>query len=83
MVPIDNEFVESLIDIGKALNQNAIRHGVDRLKIEVEPELGAVTVRGYNERDEQLFAGDYFGVLDSTEIKIAPQGTAIPTGASK
>lgn len=78
---INRGYIESLLDIGKALNTNAMRHGVDRLKIEVEPEINAVTVRGYNENEEQIFAGDYFGMLGSTDIKIAPQVAATTTGA--
>ena len=78
---ISKGYIESLLDIGKALNTNAMRHGVDRLKIEVEPEINAVTVQGYNESDEQLFTADYFGMLGSTDIKIAPQVAATTTGA--
>ena len=78
---LTNDYAKELIEIGTALNKSAMRHNLDSLRIQVEPELEYVYVRGY--RDEKLvMSAQHFGLLDKDDIRIAPQETGkVSTGA--
>lgn len=78
---ITRDWVMDLIKVGEALNSEAMRHNIDSLRIKVAPELEYVYIRAY--RDEKLvMSAQHFGLLDKDDIRMAPQGTAIPTVAS-
>jgi hypothetical protein len=38
MVPIDNEYITGLLEIGEALNASALQHDIDMLDFKMEPE---------------------------------------------
>lgn len=87
MVPIDETYIKGLLEIGEALNSSALQHDIDMLDIKCEPEFGYIHVRGskINEagtKTVEAFHATQWRDLGVTDIKIAPQGTAIPTGAS-
>ena len=44
MVPITEDFVKNLVELGQCLNSTALRHNIDILDIKVEPEFGYVFV---------------------------------------
>ena len=77
---ITPDYVKELVEIGKALNKSAMRHNLDSLRIQIEPELEYVYVRGYR-GGKLVMSAQHFGLLDKDDIKIAPQGAATPTGA--
>ena len=86
MVPIDEEFVKGLVGLGECLNTTALHHDIDILDIRVEPEFGYIHVKGTKvdasgTKMREVFHATQWRDL-GTDIKIAPQGTAIPTGAS-
>ena len=76
---ITEDWVKELIEVGKELNKSVMRHNLDALRIQVEPELEYVYVRGYRD-DKLVMSAQHFGLLDKDDIKIAPQGAATPTG---
>ena len=85
-VPIDNEYITGLLELGECLNTSALHHDIDILDIRVEPEFGYIHVRGTKvdpsgTKMREMFHATQWRDL-GTDIKIAPQGTAIPTGAS-
>lgn len=86
MVPIDNEYITGLLELGGVLNTSAMHHDIDILDIKVEPEFGYVHIKGSKvdasgTKMREIFHATQWRDL-GTDIKIAPQGTAIPTGAS-
>lgn len=88
-VPIDNEYITGLLEIGEALNASALQHDIDILDIRVEPEFGYIHINGskINEagtKTVEVFHVTKWGNLGVTDIKIAPQGAVadVPTGAS-
>ena len=70
---ITPDYVKELVEIGKALNKSAMRHNLDSLRIQIEPELEYVYVRGYR-AGKLVMSAQHFGLLDKDDIKIAPQG---------
>ena len=85
-VPIDNDWIKGLLELGECLNTSALHHDIDILDIRVEPEFGYIHVRGTKVDDTGTKMREMFHATQwrdlGTDIKIAPQGTAIPTGAS-
>ena len=81
MVPITEDFVKNLVDLGECLNATALRHNLDILDIKVEPEFGYVFVKGTRDGNE-IFRATHWQAADTTDIKIAPQVAATTTGAS-
>lgn len=45
-VPIDNDWIKGLLELGECLNTTALHHDIDILDIRVEPEFGYIHVRG-------------------------------------
>ena len=87
MVPIDETYIKGLLEIGEALNASALQHDIDMLDIKMEPEFGYIHIKGskINEagtKTVEVFHATQWRDLGVTDIKIAPQGTAISTGAS-
>ena len=86
MVPIDNDWIKGLLELGECLNTSALHHDIDILDIRVEPEFGYIHVKGTKVDDTGTKMREVFHATQwrdlGTDIKIAPQGTAIPTGAS-
>ena len=87
MVPIDKEVVKGLIELGECLSTTALQHDIDILDIRVEPEFGYIHVKGTKVDDtgtkmREVFHATQWRDLGITDLNIAPQGTAIPTGAS-
>ena len=87
MVPIDETYIKGLLEIGEALNTSALHHDIDMLDFKMEPEFGYIHIKGskLNEagtKTVEVFHATQWRDLGITDIKIAPQGTAIPTGAS-
>lgn len=80
MVPITNDFVQNLVELGQCLNATALRHNLDILDIKVEPEFGYVYVSGKRD-DREVLRAIHWDAANSTEIKIAPQVAATTTGA--
>jgi hypothetical protein len=86
-VPIDNDWIKGLLELGECLNTSALHHDIDILDIRVEPEFGYIHVRGTKvdpsgTKMREMFHATQWRDLGVTDIKISPQGTAIPTGAS-
>ena len=85
-VPIDNNWIKGLVEVGECLSKTALRHNIDVLDIKVEPEFGYIYIKGTKTNEagtkmREVFHATHWGNLGTTDIKIAPQGTAIPTGA--
>lgn len=85
-VPIDNDWIKGLLELGECLNTSALHHDIDILDIRVEPEFGYIHINGskINEagtKTVEVFHVTKRGNLGVTDIKIAPQGAATPTGA--
>jgi hypothetical protein len=88
MVPIDNEYITGLLEIGEALNASALQHDIDMLDFKMEPEFGYIHINGskINEagtKTIEVFHVTKWGNLGVTDIKIAPRGAVadVPTGA--
>ena len=76
-----------MVTVGEYLSGEALRHNIDILDICVEPEFGYIYVKGTKVDDtgtkmQEVFHAIHWGSLGTTDIKVAPQGTVIPTGAS-
>ena len=76
-----------MITVGEYLSGEALRHDIDIIDICVEPEFGYIYVKGTKVDDtgtkmQEVFHAIHWGSLGTTDIKVAPQGNAIPTGAS-
>ena len=86
MVPIDETYIKGLLEIGEALNTSALHHDIDMLDFKMEPEFGYIHIKGSKLNEAGTKTVEVFHVTQwrdlGTDIKIAPQGTAIPTGAS-
>ena len=86
-VPIDKEWIKGMVEIGECLSTTALQHDLDIFELKVEPEFGYIYVKGTKvddtgEKMQEVFHAIHWGSLGTTDIKVAPQGTAIPTGAS-
>ena len=87
MVPITEDWIRSLLGLGECLNTTALRHDIDMLDIKLEPEFGYIHIKGSRtnekgDRVEEIFQATQWRDFEA-KIKIAPQGAATPTGASK
>ena len=87
-VPIDEEWIKGMVEIGECLSKTALQHDLDIFELKVEPEFGYIHVKGSKTNDAgtkvvEVFHATQWRDLGITDIKIAPQGTAIPTGANK
>lgn len=87
-VPIDNEYITGLLELGEVLNTSALHHDIDILDIRVEPEFDYIHIKGskINEagtKTVEVFHATQWRGLGITDLKIAPQETATTTGASK
>lgn len=80
MVPITEDFVKNLVELGQCLNSTALRHNLDILDIKVEPEFGYVFVSGRRD-DQEVLRAIHWDAANSTDIKIAPSVAATTTGA--
>ena len=88
-VPIDNDWIEGLLELGGVLNTSAMHHDIDILDIKVEPEFGYIHIKGSKvdasgTKMHEVFHATQWRDLGITDIKIAPQGTVadVLTGAS-
>lgn len=77
MVPIDNDWIKGLLELGECLNTSALHHDIDILDIRVEPEFGYIHVRGTKvdpsgTKMREMFHATQWRDL-GTDIKIAPQ----------
>ena len=75
-VPIDNEYITGLLELGGVLNTSALHHDIDILDIRVEPEFGYIHVRGTKvdasgTKMREVFHATQWRDL-GTDIKIAP-----------
>ena len=68
---ITEDWAKELIALGEELNKSVMRHNLDALRIQVEPELEYVYVRGYRD-DRLVMSAQHFGLLDKDDIKITP-----------
>ena len=76
-VPIDNDWIKGLLELGECLNTSALHHDIDILDIRVEPEFGYIHVRGTKvdpsgTKMREMFHATQWRDL-GTDIKIAPQ----------
>ena len=76
-VPIDNDWIKGLLELGECLNTSAMHHDIDILDIRVEPEFGYIHVRGTRvdpsgTKMREMFHATQWRDL-GTDIKIAPQ----------
>ena len=76
-VPIDNDWIKGLLELGECLNTTALHHDIDILDIRVEPEFGYIHVRGTKvdpsgTKMREMFHATQWRDL-GTDIKIAPQ----------
>ena len=76
-VPIDNDWIKGLLELGECLNTSAMHHDIDILDIRVEPEFGYIHVRGTKvdpsgTKMREMFHATQWRDL-GTDIKIAPQ----------
>ena len=76
-VPIDNDWIKGLLELGECLNTSALHHDIDILDIRVEPEFGYIHVRGTKVDDTGTKMREVFHATQwrdlGTDIKIAPQ----------
>lgn len=87
MVPITEDWIKDMVTVGEYLSGEALRHDIDIIDIRVEPEFGYIHVKGSKTNDAgtkvvEVFHATQWRDLGITDLKIAPQGNAIPTGAS-
>lgn len=87
MVPITEDWIKDMVTVGEYLSGEALRHDIDIIDIRVEPEFGYIHVKGSKTNDAgtkvvEVFHATQWRDLGITDLKIAPQGTAIPTWAS-
>ena len=87
MVPVTEDWIKDMITVGEYLSGEALRHDIDIIDIRVEPEFGYIYVKGTKvdntgSKMQEVFHAIHWENLGTTDIKVAPQGTAIPTGAS-
>ena len=87
MVPITEDWIKDMVTVGEYLSGEALRHDIDIMDIRVEPEFGYIHVKGSKTNDAgtkvvEVFHATQWRDLGITYLKIAPQGNAIPTGAS-
>ena len=87
MVPVTKDWIKDIVTVGEYLSGEALRHDIDIIDIRVEPEFGYIHVKGSKTNDAgtkvvEVFHATQWRDLGITDLKIAPQGTAIPTGAS-
>ena len=77
MVPIDNEYISGLLEIGEALNTSALQHDIDMLDIKMEPEFGYIHIKGSKINEAGTKTVEVFHATQwrdlGTDIKIAPQ----------
>ena len=76
-VPIDNEYITGLLELGGVLNTSAMHHDIDVLDIKVEPEFGYIHIKGSKvdasgTKMREVFHATQWRDL-GTDIKIAPQ----------
>ena len=76
-VPIDNDWIEGLLELGGVLNTSALHHDIDILDIKVEPEFGYIHIKGSKvdpagTKMREMFHATQWRDL-GTDIKIAPQ----------
>lgn len=88
-VPIDNDWIKGLLELGECLNTSALHHDIDILDIRVEPEFGYVHVKGTKvdasgTKMREVFHATQWRDLGITDLKISPQGAVadVLTGAS-
>ena len=76
-VPIDNDWIKGLLELGECLNTSALHHDIDILDIRVEPEFGYVHVKGTKVDPSGTNMREMFHATQwrdlGTDIKIAPQ----------
>ena len=87
MVPVTKDWIQDMVTVGEYLSGEALRHDIDIIDIRVEPEFGYIHVKGSKTNDAgtkvvEVFHATQWRDLGITDLKIAPQGNAIPTGAS-
>ena len=75
-VPIDNEYITGLLELGGVLNTSALHHDIDILDLKMEPEFGYIHVRGTKvdasgTKMREVFHATQWRDL-GTDIKIAP-----------
>ena len=76
-VPIDNDWIKGLLELGECLNTSALHHDIDILDIKVEPEFGYIHIKGSKvdpsgTKMREMFHATQWRDL-GTDIKIAPQ----------
>lgn len=76
-VPIDNDWIEGLLELGECLNTSALHHDIDILDIKVEPEFGYIHIKGSKVDDTGTKMREVFHATQwrdlGTDIKIAPR----------
>ena len=76
-VPIDNDWIKGLLELGGVLNTSAMPHDIGILDIKVEPEFGYIHIKGSKVDDTGTKMREVFHATQwrdlGTDIKIAPQ----------
>ena len=85
MVPIDNDWIKGLLELGECLNTSALHHDIDILDIRVEPEFGYIHVKGTKVDDtgtkmREVFHATQWRDLGVTDIKLPHRETPFLQG---
>ena len=76
-VPIDNEYITGLLELGGVLNTSALHHDIDILDLKMEPEFGYIHIKGSKINEAGTKTVEVFHATQwrdlGTDIKIAPQ----------
>ena len=75
-VPIDNEYITGLLELGGVLNTSALHHDIDILDLKMEPEFGYIHIKGSKINEAGTKTVEVFHATQwrdlGTDIKIAP-----------